>query len=143
MHALRFFLLLILIGSAPVLAVEVAPGDYSQFPDGTTVGLLYYQHASTGSAHSRGEKVSSDYNLTSDIGMLRLLHTLQISETATLDPQFLLPFGRISGGGDAASLGSASGTSDLILTVPLKIKLNAGGGHFWLRPLSLCAQRQL
>jgi hypothetical protein len=83
-------------------------------------------------------KVSSDYHLTSDIGMLRLLHTLQISESATLDPQFLLPFGRVSGGGDAASLGSANGAGDLILTVPLKVKLNAGGDIFGFALISMC-----
>lgn len=134
MHALRFIAPALMLASLPAFAVEVAPGDYSQFPDGTTVGLLYYQHASTGSAYSRGNKVSSDYNLTSDIGMLRLLHTVQISESATLDPQFLLPFGRISGGGEAASLGSASGTGDLILTVPLKVKLSNGGDVFGFSP---------
>lgn len=127
MHALRVVLSAMVPTSLPTLAVEVAPGDYSQFPDGTTVGLLYYQHATTNSAHAHGNKVSSDYHLTSDIGMLRLLHTVQIGESATLDPQFLLPFGRIAAGGDAAALGSASGTGDLILTVPLKVKLNAGG----------------
>lgn len=134
MHALRFFLPAMLLGSVPAFAVEVAPGDYSQFPDGTTVGLLYYQHASTGSAYSHGDKVSKDYNLTSDIGMLRLLHTVQISESATLDPQFLLPFGRISGGGDAASFGSTRGSGDLILTVPLKVRLNSAGDIFGFAP---------
>jgi hypothetical protein len=64
MHALRFFLPALLLGSAPVFAVEVAPGDYSQFPDGTTVGLLYYQHASTGSAHSRSHQ--SQFRLPPD-----------------------------------------------------------------------------
>ncbi|ADU72720.1 transporter [Pantoea sp. At-9b] len=134
MPGLRFCLLGMLLSATSAFAVEVAPGDYSQFPDGTTVGLLYYQHATTGSARSHGDKVSSDYNVTSDIGMLRLLHTVQISETATLDPQFLLPFGRVFGSGDAAALGSANGTGDLILTVPLKVRLNSGGDIFGFAP---------
>ncbi|WP_261640565.1 transporter [Erwinia mallotivora] len=134
MQGLRFFLPAMLLCSASVRAVEVAPGDYSQFPDGTTVGLLYYQHASTGSAWAEGKKVGTDYRINSDIGMLRLLHTVQISDTATLDPQFLLPFGHLASGGNADALGSASGTGDLILTVPLKIRLNASGDLFGFAP---------
>ncbi|OLS60297.1 transporter [Pseudomonas putida] len=116
---------LILIGvSFSSLAAEVAPGDYEQFPGGATIGLLYYQHATTDALRSDGRSASSDFNLTSDIGILRLLHVFQLSERITVDPQFLLPFGHVSGNGDASALGDASGVGDLILTAPIKLLLN-------------------
>ncbi|WP_413770378.1 transporter, partial [Vibrio vulnificus] len=78
----------------------------------------------TDNAYSQGHKTSSDFNLTSDVGILRLLHVYQLSERLTIEPQFLLPFGHVSGGGDASGLGDASGIGDLILTAPLKYRLN-------------------
>ncbi|MFZ6049574.1 transporter [Pseudomonas sp. CR3202] len=107
------------------MAAEVAPGDYEQYPVGATIGALYYQHATTDSMRYHGRKASSDFNLTSDIGILRLLHVYQLSESVTIDPQFLLPFGTVSGSGNASALGDASGVGDLILTAPVKILLNS------------------
>ncbi|MDY4316653.1 transporter [Pectobacterium actinidiae] len=119
-----FLLATALLVTTRAYAVEVAPGDFEQNPVGATIGLLYYQYASTDAAYADGNRVSSDYRLKSHIGMVRLLHTIAVSDTATLDPQFLLPFGQISGHGDAAGLGTADGIGDLILTVPLKVRLN-------------------
>ncbi|MHC8350489.1 transporter [Pseudomonas sp. RT4P38] len=107
------------------MAVEVAPGDYEQYPIGATIGAVYYQHATTDSFRSNGHQASSDFNLTSDIGILRLLHVYQLSDSVTIDPQFLLPFGQVSGHGSASMLGDASGTGDLILTAPIKVLLNS------------------
>lgn len=98
------------------------------------MGRLYYQLASKGSVLSSSDKINADYNLTYDIGMLRLLRTLQISEAATLAPQVLFTFGLISGDGDVSSLSSDSGSGDLILTVPLKVKPNDGGDIFSFAP---------
>lgn len=116
---------LILIGvSFSTLAVEVAPGDYEQYPAGATIGLVYYQHATTNALRSDGHSASSDFNITSDVGILRLLHVYQLSDTVTIDPQVLLPFGHLSGNGDASPLGDTSGTGDLILTAPVKVLHN-------------------
>ncbi|WP_342245924.1 transporter [Pseudomonas sp. OTU5201] len=124
---------LTLIGvSFSTLAAEVAPGDYEQYPAGATIGVVYYQHATTDSLRVRGHEASSDFNLTSDIGILRLLHVYQLSDTVTIDPQFLLPFGNVSSGGDASPLGDASGTGDLILTAPIKFLLNSARDTFSL-----------
>lgn len=74
-------------------AIEVAPGDYEQFPVGATIGIIYYQHSTTDSAYANGHKVSSDFKLSSDVGILRLLHVYALTDTVTIDPQLLLPFG--------------------------------------------------
>lgn len=124
MHKIRPLLLTALLPALPAHAVEVAPGDYEQYPVGATIGALYYQHSTTGSAYANGHKVSSDFNLKSDVGILRLLHVYALSDTLTIDPQFLLPFGHVSSGGDASALGSTRGIGDLILTAPLKLRLN-------------------
>ncbi|MFC3396464.1 transporter [Brenneria rubrifaciens] len=118
-------LLAALLPALHAQAVEVTPGDYEQLPVGTTLGLLYYQHATTDTLYAQGRKTSPDFNLTSDIGMLRLLHVYALSDTVTIDPQFLLPFGRLSGSADASALGDTSGTGDLILTAPVKLRLNS------------------
>jgi hypothetical protein len=124
MKRFRYLALAALLPSLSSHALEVDPGDYEPLPVGATIGVVYYQHASTDKAYSNGHKTSSDFNLTSDVGILRLLHVYQLSERLTIEPQFLLPFGHISGGGDASALGDASGIGDLILTAPLKYRLN-------------------
>lgn len=117
---------LTLIGTSfSTMAVEVAPGDYEQYPIDATIGAVYYQHATTDSLRSDGHQAARDFNLTSDIGILRLLHVYQLSDSVTIDPQFLLPFGQVDGNGSASALGDTSGVGDLILTAPIKLLLNS------------------
>lgn len=124
MNKLRPLLMTALLPAVQAHAVEVTPGDYEQYPIGATIGAIYYQHASTDALYSSGHKASDNFNLTSDVSILRLLHVVALTDTLTIDPQFLLPFGHIKGSGDASALGSTSGTGDLILTFPLKWRLN-------------------
>lgn len=134
MKQFRYLSLAALLPSLSSHALEVDPGDYEPLPVGATIGVLYYQHSTTDNAYSQGHKTSSDFNLTSDVGILRLLHIYQLSERLTIEPQFLLPFGHVSGGGDASGLGDASGIGDLILTAPLKYRLNDANDTLPLYP---------
>lgn len=104
-------------------AVEVDPGDYEQFPVGATIGAMYYNYSSTNAFYTNGNK-TSDFNLRSNVGIARLLHVFALTDTLTIDPQFLLPFGHVSSSGSASALGSTNGVGDLILTAPLKLRLN-------------------
>lgn len=124
MNKLRPLLLTTLLPAVQAQAVEVTPGDYEQYPIGATIGAIYYQHASTDALYANGHKTSDNFNLTSDVSILRLLHVVALTDTLTIDPQFLLPFGHIKGNGDASALGSTTGTGDLILTFPLKWRFN-------------------
>jgi hypothetical protein len=124
MNQSRYLPLAALLSILQAQAVEVSPGDYEQRPGGATLGVVYYQHASTDAFYAQGNKASSDFNLTSDIGILRLLHVYQLSDRLTIEPQFLVPFGRVSGSGDASSMGDTNGIGDLILTAPLIYRLN-------------------
>lgn len=124
MKQLRY---LMLAAAAPCLsaqALEVTPGDYEALPVGATVGLVYYQHSTTNSAYAQGHKASSDFNLTSDIGILRLVHAYRLTDQLSIEPQILLPFGHVSSGGDASALGSTRGVGDVTVTAPLKYRLN-------------------
>ncbi len=124
MKQLRYLMLAAGVPSLCAHALEVSPGDYEALPVGATIGVLYYQHSTTDSAYAKGHKVSSDFNLTSNVGILRLLHVYQLTDRLTIEPQFLLPFGSVSSGGDASALGDTSGIGDLVLTAPLKYRLN-------------------
>lgn len=115
-------------------ALEVAPGDYEQLPAGTTLGVIYYQHAKTDARYADGDKASSDFKVTSDISILRMLHVIALSDRVTIDPQFLLPFGRVSGDGDASALGSSNGVGDLTLAAPIRLRLNDARDIIGLTP---------
>jgi hypothetical protein len=101
-------------------ALEVTAGDYEAFPPGVNAAILYYQHAERSDLYARGNKVSSNFNLKSDIGIARFIHVAKVSENAVIDPQIILPFGKLNTGGAAGILGDASGTADVIIGAPVK-----------------------
>jgi len=124
MKQLRYLMLAAAVPCLSAQALEVTPGDYEALPVGATVGLVYYQHSTTNSAYAQGHKASSDFNLTSDIGILRLVHAYRLTDQLSIEPQILLPFGHVSSGGDASALGSTRGVGDVTVTAPLKYRLN-------------------
>jgi hypothetical protein len=111
--------------AGPALALEVTAGDYEIYPAGVNIGLLYYQHAQNSSLYADSNKVSDDFRLKTDVGLLRYIRPVKLTDIVTLDLNVILPFGRLSAGGDAAFLGDASGIGDLILGAPVKFLLNA------------------
>jgi len=105
----------LLAGFTPTAhAVDVEAGDYTALPEGTNLGLLYYQHAERKSLYADGHKAPIDARLDSDIGILRGVHFMKLGDFI-IDPQFLLPFGSLRAKDDTKGLGNDSGTGDLIL----------------------------
>ncbi|SOZ34769.1 transporter [Cupriavidus neocaledonicus] len=104
----------LLLGAAPALAIDVDAGDYTALPAGTNLGLLYYQHAERDKVYAGGNRIAGG-NLDSDIGIVRYVRFMEIGGY-TVDPQFLLPFGKLRATDNLSALGSASGVGDLILT---------------------------
>lgn len=102
--------------TTPATALDVDAGDYTALPPGTNLGLLYYQHAERKKLYSGGDAVLSNAQLDSDVGILRGVHYTSLGGY-TVDPQFLLPFGRLEAGGDINALGSTDGVGDLILAM--------------------------
>ena len=103
-----------LLATAPAYAIDVDAGDYTALPEGTNLGLIYTQHANRNSMNASGNQVPGNNKLSSDIGILRVIHFMKIGDYI-VDPQVLLPFGQLKAGGDlAAPLGKASGVGDAI-----------------------------
>ncbi|MDH4574062.1 transporter [Salinicola acroporae] len=98
-------------------AIDVDVGDYVPAPAGTTIGMLYYQHAERDRLYSQGRQVVDDPRLVSDVGIARLAH-YDTMGGVTVAPQILVPFGRLDAGRDTAALGHTSGVGDIILATP-------------------------
>ncbi|TDY98202.1 UNVERIFIED_ORG: hypothetical protein DFO49_0502 [Herbaspirillum seropedicae] len=110
----------------PANALEVTAGDYEAFPAGSDIAMLYYQWADRSQTYSHGNQISGNTGLTSNVALARYIHVVKLSDNAVLDPQFILPFGRLSTSGDLSALGNASGAGDLILGAPVKFILDQG-----------------
>lgn len=104
--------------STSIYALEIAPGDYEPIPAGMTALLTYYQHAERKDFYSEGHKVSDNSKLRSDVALLRLIHSVGLSESLVVQPQFILPYGQLKAGGDIDTLGQVTGIGDLILGAP-------------------------
>ncbi|HBN8289751.1 transporter [Pseudomonas aeruginosa] len=96
------------------LALDIDGGDYTPLPDGTNMALLYYHHGYSHSAYSHGNNVGGGSHLTQDVGILRMIHFMDVAGF-TMDPQFLLPFGHVQGKQAGTDLGTGNGLGDLIL----------------------------
>ncbi|RTY78725.1 transporter [Pseudomonas veronii] len=114
---------LLVLGMLPFFksqAIELAPGDFEPLPAGANALLLYYQHADRSELYQNGHEVSDNSKLGTDIGILRYIHSIGLTENLTVSPQVLLPFGQINASGDIGALGDTKGVGDLIVTAPLK-----------------------
>jgi hypothetical protein len=126
-HRTLMLALVAVVGAAlapAVHALEVTPGDYEIFPPNVNIGLLYLQHAKRSDLYTGGQKVSSNFRLSSDIGLARYIRTVPLSATTSVDINVILPFGRLKASGEAAALGSASGSADLIVGAATRFLLD-------------------
>jgi len=115
-------------------AVDVDAGDYTALPAGTNLGMLYYQYATRDAQYVKGKKAPGNLGLNSQVGILRGVHFTEIGGYI-VDPQFLLPFGKLEGKDDLSSLGSASGVGDLILAATVwLVNRPQTGTYFGITP---------
>ncbi|HQT72086.1 MAG TPA: transporter [Thiobacillus sp.] len=117
----------------PAHAIDVDAGDYTALPAGTSLGLVYYQHATRDKLYAGGNQVAINPKLTSDIGIVRGVHFMEIGGYI-VDPQFLLPFGKLSAKNDIAALGSNSGVGDLQLAATVWLTKPGDKTHFGITP---------
>ena len=99
-------------------ALDVDAGDFVPAPDGSTVGLLYVQHAERNRIYAQGQRAAGNPRLVSDVGIARLVHYANVGGL-TVGPQILVPFGRLDAGRDTRALGKDSGIGDIILAAPV------------------------
>lgn len=104
----------LMLASGSAMAIDVDAGDYTALPAGTNLAMGYYQFATRDALYADGDKAPIDAGLDSHIGILRGVHFTEIGGY-TVDPQFLLPVGKLEGKDDTAGLGDASGIGDLTL----------------------------
>ena len=118
----------------PAHAIDVDAGDYTALPAGTNLGLVYYQHAQRNALYGNGNKAPGNNKLNSDVGILRGVHFMDIGGYI-VDPQFLLPFGKLQAKGDLGPvLGSGSGVGDLILAATVWLTKPGEKTHFGITP---------
>jgi|APMI01.1.fsa_nt_gi hypothetical protein len=119
--------------TAPARAIDLDAGDYTALPAGTNALVVYGQHATRDKLYSKGDQVPIHPGLDSDIGILRGVHFMEVGGLI-IDPQFLLPFGRLKGKDDTAALGSSSGVGDLILASAIWFTQPGAKTHFAVTP---------
>lgn len=116
-----------------VHALDVDPGDYTALPAGTNLAIVYYQHATRDKLYSQGNKVPINPGLDSDVGLLRMVHFMEAGGYI-IDPQFILPFGRLKAKDDIAALGKGSGIGDLLVGGTIWFNQPGAKTHFGITP---------
>lgn len=135
-HPLRTLpaaLLLACLAPASTWAIDVDAGDYVPAPAGTTLGLLYAQHAERNHSYQNGIKNGGNLGLNSNVGILRMVKYLEIGGL-TVAPEFLLPFGQLQAQHDSTGVlgsGKTSGVGDLILAAPIWVINDASRQTYW------------
>lgn len=120
-----------LVATAPAHAIDIDAGDYTALPAGTRLGIAYAQFAKRAALYSGGDRVPINAGLDSTIGILRGVYFTEIGGI-TIDPQFLLPFGKLEAKDDLEpALGDASGAADLILAATAWLINDAKAGTYF------------
>ena len=119
--------------AAPASAVDLDAGDYTALPGGTNALVIYGHYATRDELYSKGNQVPINPRLDSEIGILRGVHFMDVGGHI-IDPQFLLPFGRLSAKDDISALGSKSGVGDLILASAIWFTRPGDKTHFAITP---------
>lgn len=119
--------------ATPAHALDVDAGDYTALPAGTNLLLLYYQHATRDKLYSGGDRVPINPGLDSDIGLIRGVHFMDIGGYI-VDPQFILPFGKLKAKDDIAALGSESAVGDLLVGATVWFNKPGAKTHFGITP---------
>lgn len=86
------------VASAYVITTE--PGDSAPLPEGTDLGVLYYQHAERNTLKVDGHDVPGDFRLNSDIALARYVKWTSLGGFL-VTPQVILPYGHLKMSGDS------------------------------------------
>lgn len=89
---------------------------YKPAPPDTFVMFTYFKHITANSLYKDGKKVSNDFNLSANIGLIRPIYFTSIGPF-TIDPQVFIPFGEnhLDGAAVGGKEFSSSGWGDPML----------------------------
>lgn len=104
--------------TGPAHAIDWDSGDWNAPVPGVDLGLIYQQHATRKHLYRDGDKALSNAVLTSDVTLLRYAHPIRLGGYV-VNPNAVLPLGRLEADGNLAELGDASGVGDLLVTTPI------------------------
>lgn len=104
-------LALSLASSATFADVKPDAGDYQAAPPGTKLVVPYYQRHTADKLYNSGDKLTSDFDMTLDVGLLRYVHFTKLGDYI-IDPQIIVPVGRQNVG---LANARTSGLGDLIV----------------------------
>jgi len=114
------------------------PGDYVPAPPGTTVFLVYGQHADAKGLYNNGQEVDPNAELSSDVLLLRYVKYVEIAGM-TVDFQVVQPYVALQGKGSSAPLGKTSGLGDTFFVTtwwvhnnPSKRSYLGVTGYLWI-----------
>jgi len=109
--------------AVPNLSFAADARDYIPAPPGTFLFCAYYRHITATNLYNNGNKVSRDFNLSENIGILRPVYYTEIGKSLygsgpfTIDPQALIPYGdaHLDGAAVGGNQFSSSGFADPVL----------------------------
>lgn len=124
-------LLLMNICSIPAYAIDVDAKDYLPAPDGSTVFLFYGQYAQRNAMYQGSEKIAGEVKLESTVGLFRFVHFTKFNDYI-MEPQIIIPVGRLKASKDIANLGESSGVlGDIMLANTVLFLNDPEKGRAW------------
>lgn len=91
--------------------------DYIPAPPGTFLMVNYFKHISANNLYKDGKKVSNEFNLDMNLGIIRPVYFVKVGPFV-FDPQAIIPFGvqSVDGAGVGGNQLSSSGWGDPMIT---------------------------
>jgi len=133
----RLFLVLVLVVLVFALPdrnlwAEGDARDYVAAPAGTKLMAIYYNFQTGNKLYADGEKITDDFNLSANIGILRPVMFVNLGPIVA-DPQALIPFGSLSVDGSAVGGTEiqSTGLADVIITATFWL-INKPEKKWWL-----------
>jgi len=107
------------LAAAQVSALEAHPGDAVAPPPGTGLIGLYGIHTELGPLRVNGQTVDGP-KATADVALLRLFYATKLGDLQ-VNPQMVIPVGRIKGQGALSGVPSESGLGDISLLASIML----------------------
>jgi len=101
----------LLLGCTMAQALEAHPGDAVAPPPGMGLVGLYAIHQDLDTLRVKGQDVAGP-KARVDVGLLRLFYATQLGGVQ-VNPQVVLPYGRVAGAGTLSGVPSESGVGDI------------------------------